>query len=43
VPFNNIETIYTPENPLPNAAVFKEAVEDGTLELPFQFNFTVSI
>ena len=43
VPFNNIETVYTPEDPLPNAALFKEAVEDGTLELPFQFNFTVSI
>lgn len=43
LPFNEVVTSFTPLNPLPNAAIFKEAVQDGALELPFQFNFTVSI
>lgn len=41
--FNQFNTIVTQLTPLPNVAVFKEAVNSGALELPFQFSYTVTI
>lgn len=41
--FNRVETQSSTLTPLPNAAIFQEAVQSGVLELPFQFSYTVSI
>lgn len=41
--FNQFNTIVTQLTPLPNVAIFKEAVDSGALDLPFQFQYTVSI
>lgn len=43
LPFDAIKTAYTPITPLPNAAVFKEALMSGVLQLPFQYQYIVSI
>jgi hypothetical protein len=41
--FNETNSQFAAFTPLPNAAIFKEAVDSGALELPFQFNYTVTI
>jgi hypothetical protein len=41
--FNQFNTIVTQLTPLPNVAIFKEAVNSGALELPFQYSFTITI
>lgn len=41
--FNGIDTSYSPLTPLANAQVFQDAVNTGTLELPFQFTYNVVI
>ena len=40
--FNQIVSSFTPLTELPNAEIFKEAVDSGTLELPFQFTYVVN-
>lgn len=40
---NQLNTIFTSFAPLPNVAIFKEAVDSGALELPFQFSYTITI
>ena len=42
-PFNTIRSFFTPITPLPNAAVFKEALDSGVLQLPFQYDYVVHI
>ena len=39
--FNQQNIIITPLTPLPYRQIFKEAVETGAIELPFQFNWNV--
>lgn len=41
--FNTLLSTFTPLAPLPNTKVFKEAVDSGALELPFQFNYVVNV
>lgn len=41
--FNQLKTSITPLTPLPNVAIFKEAVDSGALELPFQQSWNVII
>ncbi len=43
IPLNDIESTYVPYNPLPYMDIFKEAVNSGALELPYQFTYLVSI
>jgi hypothetical protein len=43
IALNEIRTMYTPFPPLPMMAEFKEAVDIGALELPYQFQYTVHI
>ncbi len=44
LPFNSLLTVFTPgPTPLPEETIFKEAVESGVLQLPFQYSFIVSI
>ena len=43
VPFNALETTFEPLAPLPNAAILKEAIDSGVLELPFQFTYVVTV
>lgn len=43
VQLNDLETIYQPLPPLPFMDVFKKSVDTGTLELPYQYNYTVHI
>ena len=43
MPFNTIQSSFTPLTPLPNAAIFKEAMDAGVLQLPFQYKYIVSI
>ena len=43
MPFNAVKSAFTPLTPLPNAAVFKEAMDSGALQLPFQYEYIVSI
>jgi len=40
---NEVNSTFAALTPLPNAKVFQEAVNSGALELPFQFNYTVTI
>ena len=40
---NDLETTYTPLPPLPYMSTFKEALDSGVLEVPYQFNFTCTI
>lgn len=42
-PFNALLTTFTPLTSLPNAEIFKEAVDSGVLELPFQITWHVAI
>jgi hypothetical protein len=39
--FNELELTITPLTPLPYREIFKEAVETGALELPFQFVYDI--
>jgi hypothetical protein len=41
--FNEVKTQITQITPLPNAAIFQEAVRSGVLELPFQYTWSVTI
>lgn len=41
--FNGYESTFTPYPAIPNAAILKEAIETGVLELPFQFEYIVTI
>jgi hypothetical protein len=43
VPLNDLETTYVPYPPLPYMTTFKEALDSGVLEVPYQFNFTCHI
>lgn len=43
VPLNSITSTFASVAPLQNAAIFKEAVDSGVLELPFQFTYNVTI
>ena len=43
VRFNEVNSTFVALTPLPNAALFKEAADSGALELPFQFNYTITI
>jgi hypothetical protein len=43
IPINDLETTYTPYLPLPLMGVFKDLIESGVLETPWQFHFTVTI
>jgi hypothetical protein len=43
ITLNDLETTYVPYPPLPYMATFKEALDSGVLEVPYQFNFTCNI
>jgi hypothetical protein len=43
ITLNDLETSYVPYPPLPYMSTFKEALDSGVLEVPFQFNFTCNI
>jgi hypothetical protein len=43
ITLNDLETTYVPYPPLPYMSVFKEALDSGVLEVPYQFNFTCTI
>lgn len=43
LPFNQVLSSYKAIYPLPNAAILKEAIENGVLQLPFQFSYFVTI
>lgn len=43
VQLNDLETIYQPYPPLPFMHIFKQALDSGVLEVPYQFNFTCNI
>lgn len=43
VAYNKTTSIFQQFAPIPNAAIFKQAVLAGVLELPFQFEFVVNI
>jgi hypothetical protein len=43
VTMNDLETSYVPYPALPYMATFKEALDSGVLEVPYQFNFTCKI
>ena len=43
IAYNALRTQFVPgPNPLPYQAIFKEAVESGVLQLPFQYQFSVA-
>lgn len=42
-PLNGITTSFVAYPPLPMAATFKEAVDAGILELPFQFTYVITV
>lgn len=42
--YNSLSSVFVPgPNPLPNQAVLKEAILSGVLQLPFQYQFSVSV
>jgi hypothetical protein len=43
ISLNDLETTYTPLPPLPYMPTFKEALDSGVLEVPYQFNFSCFI
>lgn len=43
IPLNDVESTYEPYPPLPYMPTFKEALDSGVLEVPYQFNFTCTI
>jgi hypothetical protein len=43
VTMNDLETSYEKYKPLPFMRVFKQALDLGVLEVPYQFNFTCYI
>ncbi len=43
ITLNDLETSYVPYLPLPYMTTFKEALDSGVLEVPYQFNFTCNI
>jgi hypothetical protein len=43
ITLNDLETTYVVYPPLPYMATFKEALDSGVLEVPYQFNFTCTI
>jgi hypothetical protein len=43
ISLNDLETTYVPYPPLPYMTTFKEALDSGVLEVPYQFNFTCHI
>jgi hypothetical protein len=43
IALNELRSTYVSYKPLPMMAEFKEAVDIGALELPYQFNYTVHI
>lgn len=43
VQLNDLETNYVTYPPLPFMSVFKEALDSGVLEVPYQYNFTCNI
>jgi hypothetical protein len=43
VPLNDLEATYIHYPPLPYMSTFKEALDSGVLEVPYQFNFTCQI
>lgn len=43
VPLNSLATTFTSVTPLPNAAILKQAIDSGALELPFQYEYVVTV
>lgn len=43
IPLNDLETTYVTLPPLPYMPTFKEALDSGVLEVPYQFNLTCTI
>jgi hypothetical protein len=43
ITLNDLETTYVPYPPLPYMTTFKEALDSGVLEVPYQFDFTCHI
>lgn len=43
VQLNDLETTYVPYPPLPFMTIFKEALDEGVLEVPYQFSFTCHV
>jgi hypothetical protein len=43
ITLNDLETTYVPYLPLPYMSTFKEALDSGVLEVPYQFNFTCHV
>lgn len=42
-PLNSIKTKFTTLPPLPNVNIIEQAINSGVLELPFQFDYVVSV
>ena len=40
---DTVQTVFTAYAPIPLARVFKEAIDTGALEMPFQYNVIVSV
>lgn len=40
---NEINSVYTSVDPLPNVVILKEAIDSGALQLPFQFTYVVNV
>jgi hypothetical protein len=43
IQLNDLDTTYKPYLPLPYMTIFKEALDSGVLEVPYQYNFTCHI
>ena len=43
IPYNEVVTVYAALTPLPNTAVFKEAADNGILQLPFQYSYVITV
>jgi hypothetical protein len=43
IALDDLKTIYKPLPPLPFMSIFKDSVDTGALELPYQYNYTVHI
>ena len=44
VPYNALMTVFqSGPNPLPNESVLQQAIQSGVLQLPFQFDFLISV
>jgi hypothetical protein len=43
IQLNDVESMYSPYPPLPYMSTFKESLDSGVLETPYQFRFTCTI